>query len=200
MAYPLSFSKYCELAVARLYELEQDGGSPRADVAQVMADLDGVVAAAWSREAARHLVDSGLAVDLAGQGSRVVELNERGRHLAEAGAGIIGEYQRSPQVVFIVDDGNQVAVGRGQTVTETIRGGFSKEEVVELLDEAEGALEADTTLTDTERQDALTDLASMRTQLAKATPNWHALSALAAGLPALASLAGTADRIRRLVG
>jgi hypothetical protein len=91
--------------------------------------------------------------------------------------------ERVAQLVVIHGDGNQVAVGHGQTVTQTIQGDFSKEEVSELLDQAETALQADTTLTDTERDDALADVASMRAQLGKAIPNRAALRALAAGLP-----------------
>jgi hypothetical protein len=54
------------------------------------------------------------------QGSWEVQLNSRGRLLAESGAGIIGTYQQSPQVVFTIGDGNQVSVGHSKHVTRNI--------------------------------------------------------------------------------
>ena len=125
-----------------------------------------------------------------------VELNANGRLYAEAGAGVIGDYQRSAQIVFV--GGNQVAVGHGQSVTQTMSGDFSREEVVELLDQAESALETETTLTDTDRQDALADVAAMRARVANANPNRQALTALATGLASVASLTDIADRLHRL--
>lgn len=200
MAPTLTFTKYCELVVARLYEIEQEGNVPMAEVRELMADLDGLVPAEWPREAAQHLVESGLALDFMAQGSWEVQLNARGRLLAESGAGIIGTYQQSPQVVFTLGDGNQVSVGHGQHVTQTIHGDLAKEEVTDLLDQAEATLQADTTLSAAERDDALTDVNSMRAQVAKRTPNRVALRALAAGLPTIAALADIADELRRLVG
>jgi hypothetical protein len=114
--------------------------------------------------------------------------------------GSSANYQRSPQLVLVYGDANQVAVGHGQTVTQTISGDFSKEEVGELLDQAEAILQTVTTLTDTERQDGLADVASMRSQLTKATPNRRALAALAAGLPTVAALADIADKLQQLLG
>jgi hypothetical protein len=128
-----------------------------------------------------------------------VGLTAEGRLRAEGGEGIIGDYQRGAQIVVIDGDGNQVAVGHGQTVTQTDLGPVQKEEIVWLLDQADAALKGDTTLADTDRLDALADIDSMRTQLAKETPNRPALSALAAGLPAVGSVAEIAEEIRHFV-
>jgi len=199
MAEKLTFTAYTDLVVARLYEIEQNGERPLANVVELMADLDGVVPDEWPWEAAMHLVKTGLAHDFLSMGSPEVQLNANGRLRAEGGAGIIGDYQRSSQVVLVYGDANQVAVGHGQTVTQTMSGDFSKEEVSELLDQAEAVLEADTTLTDTEREDALADVTSMRAQIAKAAPNRQALTALATGLASVASLADIADKLLHLL-
>src|SRR6266536_3039923 len=62
---------------------------------------------------------------------------------------------------LVMGDGNQVAVGHGQTETQS--GGFEKDEVLEIVDEAETRLrQAD--LTADEREEALADLATIRTQ------------------------------------
>jgi len=199
MTEKLTFTAYTDLVLARLYEMEQNGERPLANVVELMADLADVAPTEWPWEAAMHLVKTGLVHDFLSMGSPDVEINANGRLRAEAGAGIIGDYQRSPQLVLVYGDANQVAVGHGQTVAQTVLGDFSKEEVRELLDEAEATLEADTTLTGADRQGALTDVAAMRGQLAKENPNRAALSALAAGLPTLASLADIAEKIRQLV-
>lgn len=195
MALKLTFTKYCELVVARLYEMEKNESRLQADVAELMADLDGVVPVEWPREAAQRLVSSGLAADLGTQGASDVELNARGRLLAESGAGVIGDYRQSAQLAFTID-GNEVTVGHRQTIS----GDFWKEELRKLLHQAEAALEADTTVTDEDRQDAVADVESMRTQLAKTTPNRQALVALATGIASVASLADIGAKIRRLVG
>jgi hypothetical protein len=199
MAQRLTFTAYWNLVLARLYEKEQNGEQPRANVAELMADLHGIAPDGWAWEAAMHLVKSGLAHNFLSFGNPEVELNAQGRLRAEAGQGIIGDYQRSPQIVLVHGDGNQVAVGHGQTVTQTIQGDFSKEEVGELLDQAEAVLEADATLTDGDRQGARSDVAAMRAQLAKENPNRAALRALAAGLPTVAALADIGDKIRALL-
>jgi hypothetical protein len=99
--------------------------------------------------------------------------------------------------VFTIGDGDQVVVDRGRRVTRTSQGDLSRVEIGELLDQAEAVFRADTNLTDNERQDGLADVASMRSQLTKATPNRRALVALAGGLPPIAALADIARRAAR---
>jgi hypothetical protein len=121
MAERLTFNAYCDLVIARLYEIEQNGEKPRADVRELMADLGPVVPDDWAYEAAKHIADAELAYDYVGFGSPQVQLNADGRLLAESGVGIIGDYQRSSQITLVYGDGNQIAVAHGQNVTQTIR-------------------------------------------------------------------------------
>ena len=46
-------------------------------------------------------------------------------------SGVYRDYRRQEQIVLVFGDGNQVAVGHGQTVTQ--RGSFEKEEALKLL-------------------------------------------------------------------
>ncbi|MFL5313030.1 MAG: hypothetical protein ACJ79H_21570 [Myxococcales bacterium] len=203
MAERLTFTAYTDLVLARLYEAEQREGAPQHfDVYELMEDItEQGVARDWAWDAAQWIVEHGLGHDFLGSGAADTALTAEGRMYVEAerGTGIISQYHSAPQLVVVHGDGNQIAVGHGQQVEQSIAGDLSKEEVVELLDQAEAALEQDDTLTGPERQDALSDVASMRAQLEKTTPNRRALAALAAGLPAVASLADIADKIRALL-
>ena len=114
---------------------------------------------------------------------------------SERGSGIIGEYRRSDQIVVVVGDANQVAVGHGQHVVQIAQGDLSKEEAIELLDEAEAKLTDDATLSSDERADALADVQSARAQLEKRTPNRDVLKTLFAALGAIASIADIAAKL-----
>jgi hypothetical protein len=109
------------------------------------------------------LVEAALAM----QGNASAALTPEGRLYVEdeQGSGLIGEYRRQDQVVVVVGDGNQVAVGHGQTVKQG--GSFSKEEALDVLDEAEARLR-DADLSEEARQDALADLDTVKTQSGEA--------------------------------
>jgi hypothetical protein len=200
MAKKLTFTAYTDLALARLYEAEgRDGSSRVIDLYNLMADItDQGIDREWAYQAAQWIVDHGYGHDFLTMGSATTQLTGDGRMYVEAGTGIISDYQQSPQIVVVSGDGNQVAVGHGQTVTQS--GSFEKEEISELLDRAEAALAADETLTESEREDAFTDVKAMRAQIAKATPNRQVLTALATGLGSVASLVDIADKLHHALG
>jgi hypothetical protein len=208
MTETLTFTAYCDLVLARLYEAEREAernpGTPAViNVDDLMADItEQGVPEGWAWDAAAWIINQGFGHDYLTDQTATTALTPDGRIYVEAerGTGIIGRYHQGSQFVVVTGDGNQVAVGHGQTVTQAIQGDLSKEEISDLLDEAETALQADTTLTNTDRQDALADVTSMRTQIAKAAPNRQALTALAAGLASVASLADTADKIHQALG
>jgi hypothetical protein len=204
MADKLTFTAYTDLLLARLYEAEQRNSSVQPfDAYELMADItEQGVPREWAWEAAKWIADHGLGHDFLTMGSADTRLTAEGRMYVEAerGTGVISQYHEAPQFVLVYGDSNQVSVGHGQTVTQTISGDFSKEEVSELLDQAEAALEADTALTDTDRDDALADVASMRAQIAKAAPNRQVLTALATGLGSVASLVDIADKLHHVLG
>ena len=155
MAEKLTFTAYTDLALARLYEAEErDGSSQVIDLYDLMADItDQGIDREWAYQAAQWIVAHGYGHDFLTNGSATTQLTGDGRMYVEAGTGIISDYQQSPQIVVVSGDGNQVAVGHGQTVNQ--RGEFSQEEITELLDQAETVLQADATLSDTDRDDAL---------------------------------------------
>jgi hypothetical protein len=163
-----------------------------------MSDLDGLVPDDWAWDAAKYLVDHGLGIDFLTMQSATTALTPDGRMFVEReqGTGIIGEYRRSDQVVVVVGDANQVAVGHGQQVVQAAQGNLSKEEVTELLDQAEARLAKDPALSDGERADALTDLQAVRAQLQKSSPNREVLTAIVAGLAGLASIADIVEKLR----
>jgi len=202
MAERLTFTRYTDLVLARLYEAEERAVAGRQqvlDVAEVMSDLADVVPEDWAWDAAKYIVDQGLGHDFLAMGSATTALTPAGRVFVEneRGTGIIGEYRRSDQLVVVLGDANQVAVGHGQQVMQIAQGDLSKEEVVELVGQAEARVADDQSLSDDESADALADLQAVRAQLEKKTPNREALKALVAGLAGVASIA---DIVAKLSG
>jgi hypothetical protein len=197
----LTFTRYTDLVLARLYEAENRvGPNQMVDVRELMSDLGSVVPSDWAWDAAKYIVDHGLGHNFLTMGSATTALTPDGRVFVEAerGTGIIGEYRSANQIAVVTGDGNQVAIGHGQQVVQTLTGDFSKEEVVELLDEAEARLASDNRLDEDARADALTDLRALRGQAEKKNPSREALRALAAGLAGVDSLADIVEKLHAL--
>jgi hypothetical protein len=195
----LTFTRFTELTLARLYEAEERKGSNRpVNLRDLMSDLEGVVPSDWPWDAAKYLIDHGLGLDFLTSGGAFTALTPEGRVFVESeqGSGIIGEYRHSDQVVVVVGDANQVAVGHGQQVVQAARGDLSKEEATELLEEAKGRIAADEALDTERRADVIADLEAARMQVNKTHPNRQAVQALLAGLGGLASIADIVEKLR----
>ena len=126
-------------------------------------------------------------------GDAFLKMTGRGRVFVEQeeGTGVIREYQED-QLVVVVGDGNQVAVGHGQTVQQS--GTFEKEEVLEWLDEPEKRLNA-SDLPVGERTDALADVETSRAQMKKAKPNLAVIKTTLATLSAIGVVADLAEKL-----
>lgn len=108
----------------------------------------------------------------------------------------IRDYRNSHQVVVVTGDGNQVAVGHGQTVQQSRT--FEKEEALELLDEAEQRLEASDLPAD-DRADALADVETIRTQVKKQNPNIAVIKTTLAALSAVNVVADLAENLGSVI-
>jgi hypothetical protein len=195
----LTFTRFTELALARLYEAEErEGPNHPVDLRDLMSDLEGEVPNDWPWDAAKYLVEQGLGQDFLTMQAAQTALTPEGRVFVEReeGTGIIGEYRHSDQVVVVLGDANQVAVGHGQQVVQAARGDLSKEEATELLEEAKGRVAADEALDTESRADVLADLEAARMQINKTHPNREALQVLLAGLGGLASIADIVEKLR----
>jgi hypothetical protein len=143
MAQELTFTKFAELVLARTAEWEKDhGASAFVPVRELMADLAPSVDENWPWQAAKYLEDEGLVqAAIPFGGNAQVLLTPHGRVFVEQEqTALIRDYRNSSQIVVVTGDGNQVAVGHGQTVKQS--GSFSKEETLELLEEVEERLRA----------------------------------------------------------
>jgi len=138
VAEELTFTKFTELLLARIHEEERREGSIKHfDASKLMADIAPLVDEQWPLEAVKYLEAEGLVDGILSFGAAGVRLTPHGRVFVERGGdtGLIPHYLQQDQIVLVVGDGNQVAVGHGQTVRQS--GEFSKEEALELVDEAE---------------------------------------------------------------
>jgi hypothetical protein len=199
MAEELTFTKFAELVLARTAEWEkQHGSSNLFPVRELMADLVPSVDEHWPWQAADVLQKRGLVKAIIPFGGDAqVMLTPEGRIFVEQEqTALIRDYRNSPQVVVTVGDGNQVAVGHGQTVQQS--GSFSAEEAIELLDEAEERLRA-SDLPDGVRDDALADVETAKAQLKKEKPNLAIVKTTVEALRGVNAVADLADRLYGLL-
>jgi hypothetical protein len=200
VAEELTFTRFTELMLARTYEAEKaSGANMMFSVHELMDDIAQQVDDQWPWQAAQYLSDAGLVEAAIGLGNAQVALTPQGRVFVEAEeTDVIRDYRHSGQLVFVLGDGNQVAVGHGQTV-EQASGSFSKEEALELLDEADERLES-SSLSDAERSETLADVDTVRKQLQKQNPNRAVIRAVLPALRAVDTIADLADKLHHLIG
>jgi hypothetical protein len=196
----LTFARFTDLLLARTYEREKrDGSAVFFAVGELMEDLAPYVDSAWLWQSAQLLESRNLVqAAIPTSGDAQVLLTAEGRLFVEdeQGTGLIGQYRQQDQVVLVIGDGNQVAVGHGQTVRQS--GEFSKEEALELVDEAERRLHG-ADLPAEEREEALADLETVKMQLKKKNPNLAAVKAVLSGLRDVKLIADLADTLYGLL-
>lgn len=196
----LTFTAYTDLALARLYELEQKTGltGTGIDVAKLMKDLAGDVPPGWPWDAATHIVEQGFGHDFRAQGSPQTALTPSGRIYVERAHGVIADYRSSPQIVLVTGNGNQVAIGHGQHVAQDSHVyGLAMADILDLLDELDERIRHDPTLADQARAEALADVDVIRNQAGRENPS---LAVITAVLTSLASIDGIADLVGKLQG
>jgi hypothetical protein len=206
VATKLKFGEFMDLLLARLYELEQrEGGNfEYFDLDKIAGELKDPIPPQWVFDAAqvleaRNLANcavtfEGASAHLTGQGRLYVE--------EERGTGIIKKFHESPQnYVVVTGNNNQVNVADGnQTeVSQTMAVRQSQPLGFQLLEKIKAGLQSDDSLGEHEKQDYLTDLALIESQLKKREPNRRALASLLAPLSEVASVASFVVELIRLV-
>lgn len=132
----------------------------------------------------------------------VARLTGEGRLFVERGGttGVIDEYRQHPNnFVVVAGSGNQVAVGVEGSVTQTSVDAGIPLEVWELLDQIESGIQSAAGLTSSERENALSDLATAREQLRREEPNRRAALAVLDPLAKISAVAGFITKVIELL-
>ena len=201
----LKFGQFVDLLLARLLEREREAPSGALiDLNGVARELNVGVPDQWIFDAGKVLESRGWAQVLFAMGGGChARLTGKGRLYVEEerGTGIIREYHEAPaQFISISGTANQVIVG-------STTGGVSHAVTIEqerapafrLLGQLMDALRRDPALTDSDREDLLTDVQMIEQQLRKREPNRAALAGLLEPLSRITSIAGfVADLVRLL--
>lgn len=201
----LRFGQFIDLLMARLLEREREAPSGAlVDLNEVARELNGSVPDQWIFDAGKVLESRGWAQVLFAMGGGChARLTGEGRLYVEEerGTGIIREYHETPaQFISVSGTANQVIVG-------STTGGVSHAVTIEqerapafrLLSQLRDALRRDPTMSDSEREDLLSDIQMIEQQLRKREPNRAALAAVLEPLSRVASIAGfVADLVRLL--
>jgi hypothetical protein len=200
----IKFGEFIDLLMARLLERE---GATRSgaliDLNDLARDLKVDVPDQWIFDAGKVLESRGWAqVLFAIGGGCYARLTGEGRLYVEEerGTGIIHKYHQAPtQFVSVSGTGNQVVVGTTGTVSQSAGVEAERAPAFRVLSQLKDTLQRDHSLTDSERQDLLTDVEMIEQQLRKGEPNRGALAALLEPLSHIASVGGfVADLIRLL--
>lgn len=200
----LTFSRFIELLLARLYDLERTHGAGRFfDLNAVARELKLSPPSQWVFDAGKVLESRGLVqafftfgggchAMLTGEGRLYVEREE--------GSGVIGEYHRDPRNFVIVSGtGNQVVVGdRPQGISQSLRVEEERQPAFHLVADIKRTLGGDDGLSESEKKDLLADVQAIEQQLKKREPNRAALAALLEPLSQIASVAGYVAQLIRL--
>ena len=196
LAATLTFSRFIDLLLALLYDLEQEHGTEKFfDLSSMAAALKEKVPPRWVFDAGKVLESRGLATCIFALGGRVdAELTGEGRMLVEQkreqGAGIVAEYLERPA--------DYVVVGSpGAAAARTIR--EERQPAFDLLDRMEQEIDADSTLGPQEKQDLRTDVDTLRKQLGKREPNRVVLASLLEPLSRVASIASSVANLITLI-
>jgi hypothetical protein len=203
----LRFSEFVDLVLARLYELEQAHGPGRFfDLNAIASELREPVPRMWAFDAGKVLESRGLAQCIFALGGNCLAmLSGEGRLYVEGdqGTGIIKQYHEAPQNfvhIEIAGTNNQVSVaGDRSTVTQVSTVEQQRKPAFDLLVEIEGGIVQDSSLAPQEKQDFLTDVQMVRSQLKKREPNRAALAALLEPLSQIASIAGLVANLIKLL-
>jgi hypothetical protein len=193
----MKFAEFVDLLLMRLYEADQKSGSTSVDLNALVQDLKEPVPEDWTRDAAKILNSRGLADCMFTFGAVHGSLTGAGRLFVEEdrGTGIIPQYKQSPdRFVHVVVSGsnhnvnlnvggNSAAVTQSQTIEQERQPAFR------LLDEAAEKLKGDRILADDERNELLSDIDALRTQLRRKEPNRPAIAAIMTPLSQIASIA-----------
>ena len=201
----LKFGQFIDLLIARVLDREQEAPSGALiDLNEVAREIKVAVPDQWIFDAGKVLESRGWAqvVFTMGGGCHARLTGEGRLHVEEEhGTGIIREYHEAPaQFISVSGTANQVIVGSGTgAVSHTVTIEQERAPAFRLLRWLKDGLQRDPTLTDSEREDLLSDIQMIEQQLRKREPNRAVLAALLEPLSHVASIAGfVADLVRLL--
>jgi len=198
---PIKFGQFIDLLMARLLELEQEtGAGVLIDLNEISRELKVSVPDQWIFDAGKVLESRGWAqVVFTMGGGCHARLTGEGRLYVEEerGTGIIREYHEAPaQFITVSGTGKVIAAA---DVSHTVMIERERAPAFRLLGQIKDALQRDPTMTESEREDLLTDVNIVEQQLRKREPNRAVLAALLEPLSQITSIAGfTTDLVRLL--
>jgi hypothetical protein len=189
------FSQFVDLLLVGLHDAEPGSTGRLIDLYAIADQLRTTVPPDWVVDAAKVMQSRGLALVSINSRGCYARLTGEGRLYVEQrkGTGIIDQYRQDPhqfvQHVHVSGSSNNVVVGAGMSdVQQDATGGQENARILEVLRDMERRVKADATLGDAERDDALSDVESVRTQLRKGKPNRTVLAALLDSLGRIASI------------
>ena len=138
----LKFSRFVDLMMARLYELERDKPGEYIPLQWINQQLAAPSPQSWVFDAGKVLESRGLARCIFTLGGCQAQLTGEGRMFVEEeqGSGVIKEYHERPEtfIVNVSGSGNQVSVGGNQSgINQTMTVEQERQPVFDVLKEME---------------------------------------------------------------
>jgi hypothetical protein len=201
----LKFGQFVDLMMARLLERERETPSGvLLDLNEVARELKVSVPDQWIFDAGKVMDGRGWAqVAFTFGGGCHARLTGEGRLYVEEerGTGIIRDYHEAPaQFISVSGTGNQVIAGNTTGgISHVVGIERERAPAFRLVGQLKKTLQDDPSLSDSDREDLLTDIQMVEQQLRKREPNRAVLAALLEPLSRVASIGGfVADLVRLL--
>ena len=189
MASPIfTFSKFIDLLLVKLYDLDRELGDKFFDLNWIAQQIIGNSPEKWGFDAAKVLESRGLAMCIFTFGGVQGQITGEGRLYVEEDRGKTEEIKkdRPNYYINVTGDNNQVGVQSTQTMTVKSDEGLASK----LVREMKAAIESDEALQGADKAEAVSYLDLVEKEAKRPAPNRNILAAVLEPLSKIASIAG----------
>jgi hypothetical protein len=194
------FSEFVDMILVRLYELDRQDSQRFVDLSVIQKELKEQVPTSWLIDAAKVLQSRGLAECMITYSGVFAQISGEGRLYVEDGRGYTKKIEESRSSYYNINVSggiNQIVSGSSTgSATQTVTNAKDTGPWANLIDTIESKLKNDGSLSEVEKDDALTYLNVVRGELRKQEPNQ---SIVAAVLQPLSHILSVASQVANLI-
>lgn len=186
------FSQFVDLLLVKLYEVDQTSDAEFVDLENLAREIKGDVPSSWVFDAGKVFQTRMLADVIFTFGGTHAKITGEGRLYVEEGRGFTKTVQESPSNFYINVSGDHSQIVAGSTATQITQTASSapSSAIAKALDEAVNTLKKDASISDEQREEALSYIEVVRQQIKKPEPNRSVLSAVLEPLSKITTIAG----------
>jgi hypothetical protein len=192
-----TFSRFIDLLLVKLYELDQVEGDSFYDLEGIAREIRESVPQKWVLDAAKVLESRGLAACVITYGGVQAQITGEGRLYFEEERGTTKDIRehRDNYYITVHGDNNQVGVQATQTITIKQERALS----TKLIKDMKTAIQSDQSLNESKKDEADKYLDVVEAEIKKPEPNRNILAAILEPLSKIASIAGKVSTLIQII-